>query len=64
MALIYDGGLPDSALMPGDRVAVRISGNALEVKKTFVGITYFTYYILLSSLIGIEQPSPERLLIH
>jgi hypothetical protein len=33
MALIYDGGLPHSALMPGDRVAVRISGNALEVKK-------------------------------
>jgi hypothetical protein len=33
MALIYDGGLPHSALMPGDRVAVWISGNALEVKK-------------------------------
>jgi hypothetical protein len=61
MALIYDGGLPHSALKPGDRVAVRISGNALEVKKDIVGIPY---YILLSSLIDIEQPSPERLLIH
>jgi hypothetical protein len=42
-------------------VAVRISGNALEVKKIFLGVPY---YILLSSLIDIEQPSPERLLIH
>ena len=61
MALIYDGGLPHSALLPGDRVAVRISGNALEVKGIIVGSPY---YILLSSVIGIEQPSPERLLIH
>ncbi len=62
MALIYDGGLPRSELKQGERVLVKISGNALVIEK--VALFSTPYYIILDSIIEIEQPMTETLLIH
>lgn len=61
MTLIYDGGLPHFELRPGARVSAKLSGNALVLQAGYIG---GPYYVLLDSILSVERPAAEILLIH